>query len=83
MEDRAKSSSRLKVSGVGALTISIERLFHEMGNLTEYAAMKPGIARISLTFNFGSCIWMEQSLTTKAPWLIGDGAIAAIAYAIV
>ncbi len=39
-EDHAKSSSRLKLSSVWALTSSIGSLFYEMGSLTEKAAFR-------------------------------------------
>ncbi len=37
-EIHAKSRTRLKVSSVGGLTVSIDSLFHEMASLTEKAA---------------------------------------------
>ncbi len=37
-EVHAKSRSRLRVSSVGELTISIGSIFHEMGSFTEKAA---------------------------------------------
>ncbi len=75
-KETGKTRSRLKVSSVGELTISIRSLFHEMGSLTENAAFLRSRRKLRWR-NLKSCPRRSRSVgasknsacgKSKRPW---------------